>query len=114
MTFDEQLNLIEQMHQLIRLKATGTPEEFARKLNYSKRQVFRLLKAMKEKGFPIAYCKQRQTYFYEMDVLFRFEVSVIDENEKIATKGGQKFWDFDDFFFRVTRNGTGKAFLCGR
>ncbi len=59
MTFEEQINLIEQMHQLIRLKATGTPEQFANKLGYSERQVFRLINAMKSKGFPIIYCKNQ-------------------------------------------------------
>ena len=112
MTFNEQLELIERMHHLIRLNATGTPEEFARKLGYSERQVFRLVNAMKGKGFPIAYCKTRQTYYYEKEVIFRFEVTVVEEEEKVTVRGGKNILDFDDFFPRLTKNGSGIGFLC--
>ena len=110
MTFIEQISLIERMDQLIRLKSTGNPEEFARKLGYSERQVFRLVNTMKAKGFPIAYCKRRHTYYYEKEVIFRFEVYVVEEKDTVTIRGGNNFWDFDDFFFQTDKLWQGQGF----
>ena len=114
MTFNEQLDLMERMHLLIRRKATGTPEAFAQKLGYSERQVFRLINTMKERGFPIVYCKQKRTYFYEKEVKFQFEVSVIGEKEKQMARGGRFYMDFEGLFFGLTKNVSLGAFLWGR
>ena len=58
-------NLIERADLLIRLKATGTPDEFAAKLGISRASVFRLLEYLKDTGMPVKYCKYRQAYYYE-------------------------------------------------
>lgn len=41
MAIEEILSRIERMDQLIKMKATGSPEELAERLKISKRQVFR-------------------------------------------------------------------------
>ena len=58
-------NLIERADLLIRLKATGTSDEFAIKLGISRASVFRLLQYLRDIGMPIKYCKYRKAYYYE-------------------------------------------------
>jgi biotin operon repressor len=62
--FDE-IEKLERLDQLIRLNATGTPNELAKKLNISRSSVFRLINEMRELGCPIAYYKLLRTYAYE-------------------------------------------------
>lgn len=56
---------IQFIDSLIRRKATGNQTEFARKAHMSKSMLKEYLKEMKELGFPINFCKQRKTYYYE-------------------------------------------------
>ena len=63
---------IERIDQLIRLKATGTPSQLAKRLSISERSVFNILNMMKELGAPIHYSGFRQSYYYEESVNFRF------------------------------------------
>ncbi len=55
---------LERMDQLISRAATGTPAEFAAKLNLKRSVLMDNLKEIKEMGAPIAYCKYRRTYYY--------------------------------------------------
>jgi biotin operon repressor len=52
------------MDYLIRKKATGNQKELARKLGMSRSMVNEYIKEMKELGFPIGYCRKRNTYYY--------------------------------------------------
>jgi len=52
---------------LIRKKATGDKETFARKNRLSKSGLANVLKDMKSMGFPIKYDKNRRSYLYEKD-----------------------------------------------
>ena len=62
-----------QADQLIRLKATGTPQEFARKLNISERSLYRLLDKLKyDFDCPIVYCHLRQSYYYTREGRMQF------------------------------------------
>ena len=58
-------NLIERADLLIRLKATGTPDEFAAKLGISRASVFRVIEHLRGTGKVIKYCKYRRGYYYE-------------------------------------------------
>jgi len=64
MTFLEKLLLIERLHSLIQRKATGTPKALARKLNISRRQLFRHLETLRSLGAEIEYCHDSQSYRY--------------------------------------------------
>jgi hypothetical protein len=55
---------IRRMDDLIHKKATGTPNEFSRKMNLSRRALMCYLQAMKFLGFPIKYDKNRRCYYY--------------------------------------------------
>ena len=89
-SFFEKLNLIERVDQLIRLKATGTADDLAKKLGISRRNVYLIIDVMKSMDAPILYDIYKKTFYYEYDC----ELSIgFIEKEKI--KGGEaKFLNF--------------------
>lgn len=87
--FDRLLQL-GRIHNLIRLKATGSPKTFASRLDISERSLKRLIQQLRNQGFPVAYDVYRQTYYYEKDVKLLFEV-VIDGELEYSIKGGISF-----------------------
>lgn len=53
---------------MIKRKATGTPTQMAQQLGISRRTWYHLLKKLTQLyDFPIAYSRQRQTYYYTDD-----------------------------------------------
>ena len=78
----------ERLDQLIRLKATGSPQELADKFNRSKRTMQRIIEEMKKVGCPIYYNRYRRSYCYEYPgkLIIKFETLNDDELNKI--KGG--------------------------
>jgi len=68
MKFFNYFSIFKRMDSLIRRKATGTPAEFARRLNISESCLFRYLKEMKSVfNAPIVYSKAKCTYIYEAE-----------------------------------------------
>ena len=65
MAFLHKHEMLERLDQLIRLKATGTPQEIAQRFSVAPSTIYLYLKYMRQKGAPIAYCKIRQTYYYQ-------------------------------------------------
>ena len=65
MAIQEIMNRIERIDQLIRMKATGSPEELASRLDISKRQVYRYLEMIKNQGKEIHYEPLRRSYTYK-------------------------------------------------
>jgi len=83
MTFLEKLNAIERLDQLIRLRATGKPDEVANQLGISRRTFFNLVKLMKGMNAPIEYCNSKHTYYYKSDcefIIVTFETQKINKN----------------------------------
>lgn len=66
------LNRLDRMDWLIKKKATGTPNEFARQLGISKSSLYEYLAVLMDRGAPILYCKKRLTYYYEKEGGFSF------------------------------------------
>lgn len=66
---------LEYVDFLIRSKSTGKPKEFAGKLNVSERSLYDVIQLMKGLGAPIAYCKQKKTYYYteEGNLILHFQ-----------------------------------------
>jgi hypothetical protein len=89
-SFFEKLNLIERVDQLIRLKATGTADDLAKKLGISRRNVYLIIDVMKSMDAPILYDIYKKIFYYEYDC----ELSIgFIEKEKI--KGGEaKFLNY--------------------
>lgn len=68
----KQIERIDWLHNLIRLKATGSPKECARKLKISERQLYRLIDLMKELGAPVYFDIHCEAYCYEYEVEWSF------------------------------------------
>ena len=79
MSFLDNLDRIQRLHALIRRKATGAPHQLAHRLDVSRATVYRYLEELKALGAPLAYCRLRQTYYYEND--FDLVFQVISKNE---------------------------------
>ena len=65
------LNLLLQLDQFIRLKGTGSPPEFARKMGISERSLYEYLKVLKDLGAPIKWSRQDKSYYYAIEGQFR-------------------------------------------
>jgi len=65
-------NRLDQLHSLIRRKATGTPVQLAKKLSVSERTVFAYISILKNQGAQIKFSRHRQSYYYTMDGTFDF------------------------------------------
>lgn len=72
MKFIEQLQRLERLDQLIRLKATGCADSLARRMDISRRTVYNLLEILRALGAEIAFCPHRQSFYYINDVCFDF------------------------------------------
>lgn len=71
--FIRKIEMINRIDQLIRLQATGTPNELASKLGISKTKLYRLLNIMRDLNAPVEYDFSNQNFIYEEDVIyFRF------------------------------------------
>ena len=78
---------MRRMDDLIRRKATGTPDEFSDKLGISKSMLMLNLAELKEIGALIKYDLNRKTYFYEQGCRLKLEFRVSD-SELMNIKGG--------------------------
>ncbi len=59
------LTKIERMDLLIRTNATGSPNDFARRMGMSSRSLFNYINFMRVRlGAPIEYSNTMQSYFY--------------------------------------------------
>ena len=105
--FDD-LFLLQQIDHLIRTRATGTPEHLASRLGACERDVFRLIADLRVQGFPIAYDRQADTYYYMEPV--KLDISIVVGGEKLLSiQGGEKKFDF---FSPLTDFGSEGEHLC--
>ena len=75
MTLHKLVDRTLRADQLIRMKATGTPKEFAKKLGVSERSLYIFLEELKyDLDCPIAYCYRSRSYYYTQTgkVIFKF------------------------------------------
>ena len=87
----KQLERLRKIHQFIKSAHTGTPNEFANKLEISESQLYNILDDLKLKGFPIQYSRSQKTYLYNeyCDLEIQYSVHLLTNNEKIKIAGGQ-------------------------
>lgn len=114
MKFLEIASLRERIHQLVRLKATGTPDQLARRLEMPKRNLFRIINEMREDGFPIAYDRIRERYYYEKEVIFEVKFHVAEEVELRKVIGGKFSAILDNFFCSMPDFGSEERVLWRR
>ena len=84
---------LKRMDDLIRRKATGTPEEFAAKLGLGKSVLMEELSELRELGAKIAYCRERRSYYYEQSFLL---VVGEKQGQNGSLLRGGKFFSFHD------------------
>lgn len=72
MNFYERLQTVKRIHEWIRIRGTGSPNELARRINVSRATLFRLLEYLSSLGADIAYDNANQTYYYVNDFNFSF------------------------------------------
>ncbi len=82
----KQLELIERVDQLIRLNATGRPDQFAYRLGISKTKLYRILSIMKDMDAPLKYDGNLRSFIYEKDVTFSFGFQVNTSKNKSVTE----------------------------
>ena len=80
----KQIQRVERLHHLIKLKATGSPKECAEKLKISERQLYNTLDLMKALGAPIYYDIALGSYSYEREVVCSFGFLVKNLDDKIT------------------------------
>ena len=91
----ERLRQLERLDQLIRMKATGSPSDLARRMDVSERTIHNLMNTLKLFGAEIHYCRIRCSYYYANEIKFRFDI-VVEEDKMGKTKGGVSFFNFFD------------------
>jgi predicted DNA-binding transcriptional regulator YafY len=85
------LERAKRMDDLIRRRATGNADEFARKLGISRSVLMEHIRDLKEMGAPIKFCEFTRGYYYAMEYTFMLGKKV----EMRELKGGFFF----DFYF---------------
>lgn len=65
MSLVKYIKRVQYIDFMIRKKATGDLESFAKKNRLSKSTLSEIINQLKEMGFPIKYDRSRRTYYYE-------------------------------------------------
>jgi len=89
MNIFDNLFLLQRLDHLIRSKATGNPAQLGARLGTCKRNTQRMIARLRDQGFPIAYDKERNSYYYFKSVSIRFEVQ-IEGDPLVNIRGGYK------------------------
>ncbi len=84
MKFINQIERFKKMLKYILLSETGTPKEFANKLNISRSQLYNLIDDLKEFEAPIKYSKLNKTFYYEKEYDFQFKYSLIIISDDVS------------------------------
>lgn len=79
----KQLERLRKAHELIKQEKTGSPKEFANKLNVSERETYRIIEYLKELDAKIDFSRTINSYFYEdsFDLLVNVSVQVLVNKE---------------------------------
>jgi predicted DNA-binding transcriptional regulator YafY len=67
MNLFSQINQLEQIHYHIEHKSTGSPKQFASRLNVSERTLNRIIEELQDREVCIAYSRKRNSYVYMGD-----------------------------------------------
>ena len=90
-----QIRRLERLDQLIRMKATGTPKELAKRMQVSRSTLYNILEFMKMQGVEIYYSPERKSFCYKTEVYFCFGFSIEKVKLKQVKGGkGNNFWNF--------------------
>lgn len=86
------LVILKRMNTLIRLKATGSPRQFAERLEIGESTLYKYISTLKcEFGAPVAYDSQRESYYYRTEGELKLGFQNLHHSEAIKTVGGLQF-----------------------
>ena len=90
MQYFNTIERVHRIHKLIQREATGTPEEFAEKLNLKRRQLYNILDEFKDYGACIKYNRMRGTFYYDnnFEVLVQINVDFLSNQEQKTIYAG--------------------------
>lgn len=96
MNFLDQIERLNKANTLIRSEKTGTPFEFAQKINCSRSQLYIIIDYLKSHNAPIKYCKKRESFYYTNTFQFSVfvQLEILDEQEYKKISGGCSFRPF--------------------
>ncbi|MFT7035989.1 MAG: hypothetical protein ACJA2S_004515 [Cyclobacteriaceae bacterium] len=90
MSVIKMISRIRRINDLIKRKATGSPEQFAKKLDLSESRLYEVLREFRQLGLMIKFSHLSNSYYYEDDV--EIEVSVkgrlLDNKDMENMNGG--------------------------
>jgi predicted DNA-binding transcriptional regulator YafY len=65
MSFYLNISLVEQLHELILAKNTGTPKQLAQSLGISRTKLYIMIDELISLNLPVDYSSKSQTYYYK-------------------------------------------------
>lgn len=81
------MDRIKKMHLLILNEKTGNPDDFAKTLHLSRRQLYNELEVIKNLDAPIKYCKKKESYYYsepfDLELKYSLKTIIDDETREI-------------------------------
>ena len=104
MKFINKIERLKKMHKCILLSDTGTPKEFANKLNISRSQLYNLIDDLKEFEAPIKYSKLNKTFYYEKEYDFQFNYSLIILSDDVSREIFGGFYNNPVFMYGININ----------
>ena len=89
----KQIALLKRIDQLVRLRATGRPKQFAQRIGVSEATLFRIIEIMKEFNAPVYYDLAKQSYAYSEPTKFKcgFFIEDLDDGFQKNLNGGYGF-----------------------
>ncbi|MCP4762132.1 MAG: hypothetical protein GY870_10135 [archaeon] len=90
MNFIKQIERIQRINKHIYNEKSGRPDEFARRMGISKRQLYNIIEMLKDFDAPIRYDRNRETFFYDSDfnLDIRFSMRILTDQEDKSIFGG--------------------------
>ena len=94
MALHKYMERIKFTDSLILKKATGSPKDLATRLGISRSVLFELINEMKGEGFPIAYSKMLNSYYYteEGKLTEHLFEKTLSRRDMKAINGGKSFF----------------------
>lgn len=91
MNFIKQIERFQILSKLIQEQNTGSPEELAKRLNVSRRQLYNYLESLKDIGIEICYSRKYDTFYFgdRKKLKINFSLEILETEEKLKIDGGK-------------------------
>ncbi|MGB4400710.1 MAG: HTH domain-containing protein [Daejeonella sp.] len=86
----EHMQRINRLHEMIKHRRTGTPQELAKRLDLSPSMLYKFIEELKLKEAPIEYSRELRSYYYSQPYLMNITVvfRLLDDHELKDYSGG--------------------------